>query len=344
VGLGLWLGPVSLQLNNNVFEARGVPGAAGLSKEQIAARFTVKVDGAGDVPSLAGDYDANGTVIRFHPRFPLEPGVSYRAMYRAESGAPVTAVFRIPKKAVDSTTRVEHVYPSARELPANQLKLYIQFSAPMSRAEASRRIHLLDDQGKEVPLPFLEIEEELWDPQVRRLTVLFDPGRIKRGLVPHNEVGPALVPGHAYQLVVDREWPDAQGAPLVSEYRKAFRVREDDRTPPVLENWKLTAKADAVAVDFPEPLDAALLQHMLWIEDSQGRRMEGGIELQREETRWIFHPERPLPGGEYRLRVGTVLEDLAGNRIGRPFDVDTFDRVEMRLVTKTEEIPFKVAP
>ena len=35
-----------------------------------------------------------------------------------------------------------------------------------------------------------------------------------------------------------------------------------------------------------------------------------------------IHPERELARGEYELRVNVLLEDLAGNRIDRLFDVD----------------------
>jgi hypothetical protein len=39
--------------------------------------------------------------------------------------------------------------------------------------------------------------------------------------------------------------------------------------------------------------------------------------------------------------VQTTLEDLAGNHIGRAFDVDTFERVAP-LVKETAEVAFRV--
>ena len=39
-----------------------------------------------------------------------------------------------------ASTIVEHVYPSTDQLPENQLKFYLHFSAPMSRGEAYSRI------------------------------------------------------------------------------------------------------------------------------------------------------------------------------------------------------------
>jgi hypothetical protein len=79
----------------------------------------------------------------------------------------------------------------------------------MSRGHSYDYIHLLDDTGKEVELPFLELDEELWDPAMKRLTLFIDPGRIKRGVRPLEEVGPSLQEGKRFTLVIDREWKDA---------------------------------------------------------------------------------------------------------------------------------------
>ncbi len=69
------------------------------------------------------------------------------------------------------------IYPSAGRLARrNQLKFYIHFSAPMSRGEAYRRIHLLDAEGQVLEAVFLELGEELWDPPMQRFTLLCDPG------------------------------------------------------------------------------------------------------------------------------------------------------------------------
>jgi hypothetical protein len=43
-----------------------------------------------------------------------------------------------------------------------------------------------------------------------------------------------------------------------------------------------------------------------------------------------------------RLVVNTGIEDLAGNHIGQPFDIDTFDKVTERIVTETTAVPFHI--
>ena len=80
----------------------------------------------------------------------------------------------------------------------------------MSTGDNYRHIHLLDAAGKAVESPFLEIDQELWDPECRRFTLFIDPGRIKRGLKPREDLGPVLEEGKAgFTLVIDRAWADA---------------------------------------------------------------------------------------------------------------------------------------
>src|SRR5258708_19336036 len=102
----------------------------------------------------------------------------------------------------------------------------------MRRGDAWQHIQLLDEKGVRVDLPFLELDQELWYRDYRRLTILFDPGRIKRGLLPLQESGPAIEEGKEYTLLVDRAWIDAGGSPLAQGYRKRFRVAPADPPPP----------------------------------------------------------------------------------------------------------------
>jgi hypothetical protein len=297
--------------------------------------------GEGDAPPMLGTYAVEGGALTFRPRFAPAPGVRSRAVFRLPGRPEVSAVFEARKADTGPATRVEQIYPTAGLLPDNQLKFYVHFSAPMSRGEAWQHIRLLDQTGAAVDLPFLEVNQELWDREYRRLTILFDPGRIKRGLVPLADVGPAIEEGKQYTLVIDRSWRDARGAALVSEFRKPFRVGPADRTPPDPNQWKLTAPkagtSEALVVTFPEPLDYALLMRLVEVEGVPGK-----VRVDRNETEWRFTPEQPWKPGAYRLKVDTSLEDLAGNRIGRAFDVDTFERVTEKLSRKTVDVPFAV--
>ncbi len=315
-----------------------------LGNPNLPAMFHLCVDKP-DAPPLPGEYSVEGGALMFRPKYPLEPGVGYRAAFsllneRAEFQ------YTIPKPVVVPTTTVDRIYPSTASIPENQLKFYVHFSAPMSKGEAAKRLHLIEEGAGEVKLPFLEIAEELWDREFKRLTILFDPGRIKRGLVPNQEVGMALKEGRKYTLVVDAAWPDAKGAPLKTEFRKAFAAAPADRTPLEPKTWKLLGPSpmtrEAVVLDFPEPLDAALLLRFIDVADSKGGLVKGSVAMDNDESRWIFTPAEPWAEGKYSLEVLAGLEDLAGNRVGRAFDVDKFDEVSRQPAAESHSIPFTV--
>lgn len=293
---------------------------------------------------MLGAYSIDSGKLVFRPRFSVSPGMHVRAVFHPPGAAPVEASFDVAKPSLPSTTRVSHVYPSAAVLPENQLKFYIYFSAPMGKGRAWQKVHLLDAAGKPVTLPFLELDEELWDRDGMRLTVLFDPGRIKREVLPLREIGPSIEAGKRYTLLIDRDFPDGRGAPLAAEHRKEFRVAAADRIPPETSNWRVgaprAATKDPLVVTFPEPLDYALLQHLIEV-SGPGGVVAGAIAVEREETEWRFTPQELWKSGDYQLSVQTTLEDLAGNHIGRPFDVDTFDPITRTIPRDTVSLKFR---
>jgi hypothetical protein len=328
----------SIQFRDGAFRVTGWA-----AQGDLASVFAVYA-GSGDVQPMLGKYSIEGGSLVFRPQFPLSAGVRYLATFHPPGATPIETAVEGPKKETTPSTRIERVYPTADVLPSNNLKLYIFFSAPMSRGDAWRHVHLLDEHGKAVSMPFLELNQELWDPDFRRFTLLFDPGRIKRGLVPNNEVGPPIEAGMKYTLVIDDDWTDARGVPLTQGYRKPFTGAEADRTPPDTARWKLTppkaGTMDTLVVDFDEPMDYALLQRLINVVAGT-QTLEGRIEVTGGETEWRFTPDLAWPRGAYQLVVDTTLEDLAGNHIGRAFDVDTFEKISEKITRRTVSVPFQ---
>jgi hypothetical protein len=265
---------------------------------------------------------------------------------RRPAADPISADFKLPERNGLPSAYVSAVYPSADVLPENLLKFYVHFSAPMSRGRIYEHIHLLGENGKEIELPFLEIDEELWDAQLTRLTLIIDPGRIKRGVLPLEEVGPALESGKRYSLVIDREFRDASGEPLRESFRKSFAVGAPDREPPDPTRWSIlpprAETTDEVKVNFLEPMDEALTRRLIRVKGFSGELVEGRIRLDDGERQWSFAPTRPWRRGSYRLVIQTTIEDLAGNNIGKPFDVDLFEKIEKRVVSRSVEVAFEV--
>jgi hypothetical protein len=88
-------------------------------------------------------------------------------------------------------------------------------------------------------------------------------------------------------------------------------------------------------------MNYTLLQRMLKVVGARGD-VAGSIVVGREESEWRFTPQNPWSAGAYRLIVDTSLEDLAGNKIGQPFDIDVFDRVTERITSSTTTLPFEI--
>ncbi|HXX94914.1 MAG TPA: hypothetical protein VEN81_14915 [Planctomycetota bacterium] len=313
-------------------------------KDAPGGSLEVFVAGASD-PILGSQRVEPGSLV-FEPRFPLREGLEYRAVFTPPAGSPVERLFSLPPPPQGPPTEVLRVFPSTDVLPENQLKFYLHFSAPMSRGEAYRRIHLVEAGGRVVELPFLELGEELWDPSGTRLTLFFDPGRIKRGLKPREEAGPSLEEGKSYSLVVDRDWLDASGRPLKQAFRKSFRAAAPDDTCPDPTRWTLepphAGTRDPLTVVFEKPMDAAMLQRVLGVVGAGGAAVAGKIQVDREERRWRLFPDRPWAAGRHELVADTELEDLAGNSIARPFEIDVVRPIDRRIETRTVRLGFDI--
>ena len=326
---------VSLHWVGETVEARGVSLSS--SASDWNAVFTVHLDSVGleqalVMPPMVGSYALEDQTLTFQPRFPLQPGQRYRASFRVGDEAPVVARHEVARGTTVPKATVSHIYPSTEVLPENLLKFYLHFSEPMSRGRIYDYIHLMDEAGQEVELPFLVLDEELWDREMKRLTLFIDPGRIKREVKPLEEIGPSLAEGKAFTLIIDAAWEDAGGLPMAKGYEKAFRVGPVDRSAPDPELWvPVIPKAGSVGklqLRFPAPMDHALSERLIRVEDARGNDVSGNISMSDEEKVWEFEPKVAWKAGDYRFCILSTLEDLAGNQIGKPFEVDLFEEID----------------
>lgn len=305
--------------------------------------FSVRViaQDSTSLPAVLGQLALDGNRLQFTPRFAWRPGVRYRAAIDLNAltsdrdklspkfdPATNSLEFEIPLPKAKPAA-IDAIYPSRDLLPENLLKFYIHFTQPMRRGASYRAIELLDASGQQIQDPFLELGEELWDRSGTRFTLLLDPGRIKRGLVPHAEAGPVLQQGGSYTLVINTRWRSAAGRPLSETYRKQFRVAAPDSKQPNMDAWKIelpnAGTSDPLTIRFEEALDHAMLQRALVVRSvsrTNSGPIEGRLRIGRQENLWQFHPQQPWQAGRYVLAADATLEDLAGNSLGRPFEGD----------------------
>lgn len=345
------------------FEAAGLPdgrlselkklAADDPSWSRVLAVYVGKEEGGKELPPMLGSYSLHRTAVRFTPKFPLRPGLSYCVVFyppparMADSPARYEKIFAIPAAARGAPAKIVAIYPSGSVLPENQLRLYVHFSVPMSRGEAYEHLQLLKADGEPVDLPFLEIGEELWDTSGKRLTLLIDPGRIKRGLKPREEAGPVLEAAGKYTLVIRKGWRDETGHSLAADFTKKFTAGPPIEKALETSAWKVAPPAAGsrgpLAVRFPWALDRALLERTITVKSASGKSVAGTIEINDNEHTWLFHPDQPWAPGKHELVVDTTLEDGAGNRIGRAFEVDVLTPVEKQVVAEFVRLSFEVA-
>ena len=214
--------------------------------------------------------------------------------------------------AEQPTPRVVLVQPSGPEVPANLLRISISFASQVE-GPLLPRLSLLRADGRQVQEPFLE--QELWSPSGKILTVMMHPGRVKTGLKARDEKGPILWVGDEVALALD-------GVPI-----KRWRVGLADEIGPMASEWKVSA----VRVESKQPLVVALDGPIdgrdadyLAIADVRDRRVAGRARLTNGESTWTFTPSEPWRPSAYKLVVRGTLEDPAGNRLGSHFETSIY--------------------
>ncbi len=300
--------------------------------------FSVYVDNGheccnGRVP-IQGTYKRYKGDITFKPDFPFMEGTTYRIRVKYEyisdsrdlnykriavHGHDYIEILFTPQvMRFHTPTEVVDVYPHLKELPENLFRFYIYFSSPMRSGFSSEFIKLFNEEGREVKNVFMQFKQELWSPDQKRLTLLFDPGRIKRGVSTNMDLGAALVAGKSYKLMISKQWQDATGKPLKANFNKVFQVVSALRTPPDPQQWKLSVPAEnsfePVSLHLNRPFDHALLGKMIKVMRA-GEIVGRTIEINKLEMGWRFIPDFPWKKGNYTLVVDSTLEDVAGNNL-----------------------------
>lgn len=289
-----------------------------------------EVHSGDDLPDVLGRYQVLEDGVRFVPHFPFERGLSYRASFdprplgRPKFSEVLTHEFSFPRDEATVPTEVTRLFPAADDLPENLLRFYVCFSSPMQRGRAEAEISLLTSDGEPAPDVLYRAPVELWDRSMQCLTILLDPGRLKRGVGPNRKLGPPLKAGQMYMLAIGAGMTDISGGQLAKTVYKRFRVTDAVREPIAVERWQVVppraGSRQPLLLMFPRPLDWAMLAHAITIESTSEQSVDGRIEIDPHETRWRFTPTSTWVAGNYRIRIASTLEDVCGNSVTAAFD------------------------
>ena len=166
----------------------------------------------------------------------------------------------------------------------------------MSEGYAAGHVRLARDDGSIIAGALLPTEHELWDASRRRLTVLLDPARIKRGLPGHQEAGYPLRPGEPFRLVVGDGFRDAQGLPLRASAERRYEVGGEERRHVDPASWELAVPpagtCEPLQVTFGRPLDHGLLARCLHVRGPDSELVDGTAQIGPGEQSWQLVPRR----------------------------------------------------
>ena len=230
----------------------------------------------------------------------------------------------MPAASCAEAPAVEHVYPSADELPENLLRFYVRFSQPMQRGRAAAEVSLLESDGRPLHDALYRAPVELWDRSMRCLTVLLDPGRLKRELGPNRTLGAPLQAGKAYALAIGAGMLGASGQSLPKTVLKRFRATAAVREPLSVSRWEfVTPRAgsrEPLLVQCKSIMDWALLRRAIKVTTVNARVVDGCVDTGQLERQAVFTPAKPWRSGEHLLTAASELEDICGNDFAGAFD------------------------
>lgn len=271
--------------------------------------------------SILGKYETETKEIFFYPIVPFTLGLDYEIRLRGE----IIHEFSVPFPSNLKRPSVINIYPSSQTIPANLLKIHVQFSQPMQEGKAKDFIFILNEKGEIIPNVLLDLQPELWNADRTNLTMWLDPGRIKRDLQPNLKMGPPLEVGLGYRVIISKVWKDRYGLELANDFIRDYSVIPDDRKKPSIHDWELTYprtnSLNDLIVYFGESIDFELATNAITV-NMDGQMIQGSIFLKDRESQWFFTPEVKWRPGKYQLVIESRLEDLAGNNLNRLFDHD----------------------
>jgi hypothetical protein len=278
-------------------------------------------------------------IITFRPFVPFTKGKKYKI-----SGKEEEIVFVVPKPE-NSTTKVSSFFPQSKTLPLNVLKIRLEFSSPMSQNHSHQYVKVFRNGSEIAEYPFLKLENELWNNDQTELTLWFDPGKIKRGLLSRKSKGANFSLGDEIEIQIQNSWPDIDGNRLDQEYSYQFTIADTDKLRPDPEQWDVFAPAagtmDPLAILIKEELDSKLLTEGIEIYDGVNN-VSGEFVIKKKGFALFFYPAEPWKKSNYEIIVNPKLEDLAGNNLIRLFDNDLHKKHQGKTILK--KISFQTLP
>ena len=240
-------------------------------------------------------------------------------------------------------------YPRIATVPSNALKFYLVFSEPMTTGDIFTHLQLIDTE-KSTAIAGAFREVELWSPDAKRLTVWLHPGRQKSGVNLNEDEGPVLIEGHHYSMVLNRNATTTRGTTLPADVVLEFTAGPADHITLDPKQWKVLPPRISRQPAWPTaPVELKFGRVMDWamLQDAVKTDVPGHVLVEEtfDGTSWLLYPESAWTTGQHFIEVSPDLEDMAGNNLIRPFEVEVSPASNPRATErKPVRIEFEVSP
>lgn len=272
---------------------------------------------------IQGSHKIEEDYLYFTPYFPFDRGISYIVRTKNSKGNFVFESFEFASNSEKAEPGVSAIYPTSDKLPENLLRFYIYFETPMKKGNSLDHIQLVDQLGNVDSSAFMQFKQELWSSDGKRLTILFDPGRIKRGVGTNLRKGPALNFGKRYRLKILSSWQDVYGRELSSSIAKEFTVVNPYRSHLDPKKWKMIApelnSRDSLTFHFNRIIDHAIALTALEL-FADDQKINGEWVLSENQNMIHFIPDSEWKSGNYSVLTYSKLEDVCGNNLQNLLD------------------------
>lgn len=298
---------------------------------------------------VTGLYRVERDRLTFDPIFDFIEGQTYTVSTRGIGPSAEVSLFAFNLEADMQIIPPEviAIYPSGTDIPENTLRFYIVFSTPMKPHVSMDYISLVDANGTPDDAAFMTFKKELWNQDRTRLTLLMDPGRIKRGVATNVDLGPALIAGNQYAIRIEDGWQSVHGGQDAPSFEHVFTASDALRNLPDTALWQFEtpriSTRDPLLITFDRPFDRQMSHSAITVLDAGGQVVSGLVSIEDAEQTWRFAPHDVWTTQSLSIVADATFEDVAGNNLRELLDHSV--GIEPRAIDQqTVTLALKAAP
>ena len=255
---------------------------------------------------VGGNISRTANSVKFTPILPFLTGNRYSLQwqdkyYYFKIGAPNDYIF----------LKVNNVYPSSPDLPANIKRWYVKFNKNLDPESINNNIVITTSSGDTLDYAFNSFDMGSKENQLLKLTA-------------GNER--LFKPGHSYHLTISGRIRDENGWSMRQDWKHTIHIKSEDITPSDPADWSIEqakiASRMPIKIQCDKSMDYISFIAGIEILSPSGEVLKGRWTSSSNEKNFQFAPNLPWQEGKYAVRIKDTVEDISGNYLSPFVDVE----------------------